>query len=248
MGTSIALPSATQTDAADLLCANATTQDLNNGLVCLYVGLGTPNERRVGFTTEDWDHRVRSWGELSTQFAAAEWPAKTGGARAIWFRNPSWHSVGDVWNGDPKWNAMSPSFTPPSLGAYHTGDTKLYVIDPTDGTRIHTTNVGDPNTVITSDGRTLVDIAYPNGQPPSSPISPANNVPDGGTIGGGTPIAGPLGTIPGTIPVLPPRVSSPIGDVRTLVNTAASAEPNASGGKWVLWVIGAAALFLVFGG
>jgi hypothetical protein len=89
------------------------------------------------------------------------------------------------------------------------------------------------------------DINKPIAQPPTSPISPPNNVPLTGTAGDGTPIAGPLGTVPGDIPIRP-STGGPL--IATAITEAAASEPSAGPGKYVIWLIGAAVIALALGG
>lgn len=79
---------------------------------------------------------------------------------------------------------------------------KVYVVDPTTGTRIDTTAVSDPNAPITDDGRSIHDIVYPSPPPTTNVILHDDDVDDysGGGGGGGT-------TSP---PFVPPTTTTPV--------------------------------------
>ena len=259
----------------DAECANITTADLNNGLVCQYnVGVaGKPDYFEYRYIpTERWTKQVQTWGQLKANMdrAATLNPKFAESARhTILFNNPSWHQIiSNVQTPDGKYRSADglslmyhiekgeydvigypDSYVPAYIGPTTTsGGAQVFIKDPTTGTLINTTDISDPNAPIPSaGGKTITQLVYPNGQPSTSPITAPNDVPIAGTVGGGTPIAGPLGSAPETLPIIPPRPPTTV-DVRTMVNTAAASQPSAGGGKWVLWAIGAAVIWFLVGG
>lgn len=255
----------------DAECRNMTTGDINNGLVCQY-NIGVPGkadyfEQRY-IPTERWTKQVRTFGQLKADidrmYELNPKYGQSGAWSAIYFNNPSWHPLlsgasptGSSWaweltnrNYDIFTGKYADDFKPDYIGVTGTsGGNTVAIRDPSTGTLIDTTNVSDPNAPIPgAGGKTITEIVYPNGQPPTSPISPSNPIPPTGTSGGGTPVAGPLGTTPGDLPILPPRTANTTMNVSDIVTTAAATQPAASPAKWLLWVLGAAALWLVFGG
>ena len=97
--------------------AKYSTADLNRGLICM----SDSRPGAGGFTkcmsSEAYDGRIRSWSELQDEmnWAATINPAFPESARrGVWFQNPSWHFVGDVWDTSRTWN-YAPDFKPASV-------------------------------------------------------------------------------------------------------------------------------------
>lgn len=260
--TRIIYANAVRTDAE---CKQYSTADINAGLIC-QTDLKDGSLNYI--PTESWTGKVQSWGELKAnmdKMARLNDKYPQSSRWNVYYNNPSWHMVigGSVdpsgkyktadgsslaWqitNGNYSVLPYPDDFTPKYIGpTTSSGGSSVFVVDPNTGIKYDTTNVRDPNQAITDDGRSVRDIVYPPPPPKPATLDP-------GTIGNGTPIAGPIGDTGGTlpvapnaattIPVIPPRVPT-TANVNNLVQTAAASQPNAGPGQYVLWIIGAAVI------
>ena len=230
----------------DAQCANLTTADINRGVICYTDASGS----RRYIPTEMATGQVQSWGELSANMErAAQLNAQYPDAarRNVWFYNPSWHFVGDVWDSSRAWN-FAPDYMPTYIGPTTTsGGAQMFVVDPETDTRIDVTGGIAPE-----DEQRVEDLLYgpveerapgqPGYVPPvysGPPIDETGSVihdDDPGSFGGGNgstrpPVSGPV-TTPGG------------GGVQTTVNVEPTGvAPN----NTAMILAAAAAAFFLFG-
>lgn len=235
---SSATPSLDYSFGPQQLAQDSTQAQLNAGLVCLMDSRPNSGNWTKCISSEQLDGRVRSWAELSEEMNWAatinpQFPESS--RRAVWYANPSWHRYSTVYVASVP-QSFAPDFKPDYIGpTTTTNNTTVTVIQP------------PPTSPTTT-------------QAPTSPISPPSNIPIIGTVGGGTPIAGPLGSAPGSIPlpgVLPttlpgldprPFVPSTITPIDPNAKPATTGATGATGSNWLWLLIVAALVFATLGG
>lgn len=245
----------------DPRCATLTNFQIDSGAICY----ARPNGDTVFIETESYTGRVPTWGEVKDALDTMRDPYGATATQPYIRFNSSWYmylsSLGTASDGlSVLWHiqqgeygrlSVADSFVPPKFSVIEPPPPPRpnYLVDPNTGERLP---ISDSGTVTYPDGTTAP--VFPSAPTTTvSPISPPAPVPAGGVVGDGTPIAGPLGSAPGSIPLLPPNVGSlpnvggPAVNVQSVVQTAATSAPTAGVGRYLLWVIGGVVVWSLFG-